>query len=157
MFQNSAKQGEIIIYVHSYKSGSKVWTQHHWFCAETQVLVLRNQAWKVPGSPWSFKSTRNNDNNRKTPRVDFKEDEINILWLEMWQREEEILLFIFFTYNCESNEKDFTFVDFLYCTSILKMTLGPHPFLKIFTRDHDVAGLISNFYGSSTWPISQNT
>ena len=30
----------------------------------------------------------------------------------MWQREEEIVIFIFFTYNCESNEKDFTFVDF---------------------------------------------
>lgn len=67
----------------------------------------------------------------------------------MWQREEEILIFIFFTYNCESNEKDFTFVDFFYCTSILKKTLGPHPFVKIFTRDFDAAGLINNFYGSS--------
>ena len=89
-----------------------MWTQHHWFCAGTQVLVLRNQAWTVPGSPRSFKFTRNNDNNRKTPRVDFKEDEINIVWLKMWRTEEEILIFIFFRQNCESNEKDFTFVDF---------------------------------------------
>ena len=44
---------------------------------------------------------------------------------------------------------------FFYCTSILKKTLGPHPFVKIFTRDYDVAGLINNFYGSSVWPISQ--
>ena len=28
------------------------------------------------------------------------------------------------------------------------MTLGPHPFVKIFTKDHDVGGLINNFYGS---------
>ena len=46
---------------------------------------------------------------------------------------------------------------FFYCTSILKMTRGMHPFVKIFTGDHDVAGLINNFYGSSTWPISQKT
>ena len=46
---------------------------------------------------------------------------------------------------------------FFYCTSILKKTLGPHPFVKIFTRDYDVGGLINNFYGSSIWPISQKT
>lgn len=73
-----------------------MWTQHHWFCSGTQVLVLRNQAWTVPGSPRYFKFTRNNANNRKTPRVDFKEDEINIVRLKMWRTEEEIVIFIFF-------------------------------------------------------------